>query len=183
MDKQPTLGDEILRLAIAVSQTIELGSPRHLRRMALEGFLGSSYPRRRVGQALSSLKYRGYVEVRDGVITLTPKGRDRVKQRQIESLVLDTKQPWDGRWRVIIWDVPELRRSARDRIRAALKKLGFVRIQRSVWVTPYPCRDQIAYLREEMGLAIGLVYLESDFIEDHGRLRRYFKLLEPTVEE
>lgn len=183
MQKRSSIADEILKLALAVSQTIELSSPRQLRRQALEGFFGSTYPHQRVGLALSSLKYRGYVAVRDGVITLTPKGRDRVKGQQLGTIALDTTQPWDGRWRVIIWDVPEQKRAQRDRVRTILKKLGFVRIQRSVWVTPHPCRDQIAQLRNEVGLAVGLIYLESDFIEDQGRLRRSFKLLEPTVDE
>ncbi len=183
MQKSSSLADEILKLAIAVSQTIEAGNPRQLHRMAIQQFLGSSYPRRKVGLAISSLKYRGYVAVRDGVITLTPKGRDRARANRLETLRLDTTQPWDGRWRVIIWDVPEQRRSQRDRVRALLKKLGFVRIQRSVWVTPFSCREQINSLRDEIGLGIGLVYLESDFIEDQGRLRRHFNLLQPMVEK
>ncbi|MBI4185692.1 CRISPR-associated endonuclease Cas2 [Candidatus Berkelbacteria bacterium] len=186
MQKQTSLTRELLSALTVVSEVVgssPVTNPRVLTRMLMQQMFAPAYPKRTVGITLARLKYRRYIEERDGVITLTPKGQQRAKSLKLQSLVLDTTQPWDGRWRLVIWDVPEVRRRERDLVRQILKKLGFVRIQRSIWVSPHPCRDEIAFLREELGLHVGLVYLESDFIEDQGRLRRYFHLLTPTVEE
>jgi phenylacetic acid degradation operon negative regulatory protein len=45
---------------------------------------------------------------------------------------------WDGRWRVVVFDVPNARASRRTRLRRFLRAhhLGF--FQKSVWITPDP---------------------------------------------
>jgi len=45
---------------------------------------------------------------------------------------------WDGRWRLVLFDVPESRRSTRDKLRKYLHRHGFGFLQNSVWVTPDP---------------------------------------------
>jgi phenylacetic acid degradation operon negative regulatory protein len=43
---------------------------------------------------------------------------------------------WDGRWRLVIFDVPTTENSRRTRLRRYLRERGFGRIQNSVWITP-----------------------------------------------
>src|SRR5689334_8879384 len=45
---------------------------------------------------------------------------------------------WDGRWRFVVFDLPEKHNAARVRLRRYLKDHGFGYLQKSLWVTPDP---------------------------------------------
>jgi phenylacetic acid degradation operon negative regulatory protein len=47
-------------------------------------------------------------------------------------------RPWDGRWRMVLFDLPEARASARVKLRRFLQNSGFGFLQNSVWITPDP---------------------------------------------
>src|SRR3990167_8784582 len=112
-------------------------SIRSINRTLLHSMYGSSYPKRFVGRAITRLKHRGYIHEEHNRIRLTPKGIARAQTYRLESLTIDPNQTWDGLWRVVIWDVPESQRKRRNQIRLVLKHLGFIRIQQSIWVTPF----------------------------------------------
>lgn len=46
-------------------------------------------------------------------------------------------KPWDGKWRLIIYDIPEKFKFKRERLRSVLKMLGFGKIQKSSWACAY----------------------------------------------
>src|SRR3989344_2297817 len=52
-------------------------------------------------------------------------------------LELAKKWRWDGKWRILIFDVPEKIRGKRDFLRRELIDFGFYPLQKSVWVYPY----------------------------------------------
>lgn len=52
---------------------------------------------------------------------------------------------WDGKWRVIIFDIPEIGRDSRDYLRQKLISLGFGRLQKSVYISPL---DLLADVKE-----------------------------------
>ena len=56
-------------------------------------------------------------------------GRDPVAQ---------WNRPWDGRWRMVLFDLPEAEASARVRLRRFLQGCGFGFLQNSVWISPDP---------------------------------------------
>ncbi len=70
------------------------------------------------------------------------------------------KRRWDGRWRLVIFDVPENRRNMRDKLRTYLHMQGFGFLQNSVWVTPDPVSEQRALLAD------GTVDVESLILLD-----------------
>jgi phenylacetic acid degradation operon negative regulatory protein len=43
---------------------------------------------------------------------------------------------WDGRWRLVLFDVPKTQNTHRDRLRRYLRDKGFGYVQNSVWITP-----------------------------------------------
>jgi phenylacetic acid degradation operon negative regulatory protein len=43
---------------------------------------------------------------------------------------------WDGRWRLVLFDVPTAQNSHRVRLRRYLRDKGFGYLQKSVWITP-----------------------------------------------
>src|ERR1043166_266714 len=43
---------------------------------------------------------------------------------------------WDGRWRLVLFDVPTAQNTHRARLRRHLRDKGFGYLQNSVWITP-----------------------------------------------
>lgn len=59
-------------------------------------------------------------------------------------------RPWDGLWRVVIYDVPEKESRLRDRLRYELRRLGYRFMQKSVWLTPWAVeKDLEVFLKKE----------------------------------
>ena len=65
------------------------------------------------------------------------------------------KRRWDGKWRMVLFDVPQSKASARARLRRSLADRGFGYLQNSVWITP----DPLTVEREALGA--GPVDVES----------------------
>jgi hypothetical protein len=85
---------------------------------------------------------------------------------------------WDGKWRIIIFDVAEERRNNRDFLRTRLKWLGFKELQKSVWIFPYDIKKDV----EEL-IAISKYNSEGDIrfltvekIEEDDDLKKWFDL-------
>ena len=91
---------------------------------------------------------------------------------------LKPKKPkrWDGKWRILIFDIPEKRRRVRDTIRTTLISIGFVRLQDSVWVYPYDCEDLITLLKADLRIGKDVLYIIAVTIEYDAPLRRRFNL-------
>jgi hypothetical protein len=110
-------------------------------------------------------------------IILTDRGKKRVRDFALSQIKLEIPATWDGRWRMIMFDIPEFNRKGRDLIRHQLYKLGFIRIQKSVYIYPYPCQDLIEYLRKYFRLSEGQLYIfETKIIEGESLLREHFKV-------
>lgn len=110
------------------------------------------------------------------VVALTKNGRRRIIKYSLENLSIDTPTIWDGRWRLVLYDVPHRRRKLRDVFRETLKNLGFYQLQESVWLYPYPCEQQITFLREYYGVGSDVLYAVATKLEDDTPYRTYFGL-------
>ena len=110
-------------------------------------------------------------------VKLTEKGKKIVKEIQFDNLKIDKQKVWDGKWRVVIFDIPEnKRRHMRDAMRQKLQKIEFYQMQKSVWVFPYPCEKEIQLLCEIFGVSPFVNMITSDKIYNDDALRKYFKL-------
>jgi DNA-binding transcriptional regulator PaaX len=74
----------------------------------------------------------------------------------------------------LIFDIPEYRKSTRDRIRETLRIIGFVRLQDSVWAYPYDCEDLITLLKADFKIGKDMLYLVVEAMENDASLRRHF---------
>lgn len=48
------------------------------------------------------------------------------------------KEKWDGKWRIISYEIPESKRYLRDRLRREMEGWGLGPWHRSFWLTPHP---------------------------------------------
>lgn len=89
---------------------------------------------------------------------------------------LDKPGKWDGKYRIIIFDIKETRKLTRDKIRNQLKVWGFRKLQASVWVYPYPCGQLVTLLKSDLAIGKDLLYLVVDSMEGDYKIRRSFNL-------
>jgi phenylacetic acid degradation operon negative regulatory protein len=66
---------------------------------------------------------------------LTAKGVEKVLC--IKTKIEGRKKRKDRKWQMIIFDIPEKIRGRRDCFRDGLKRLGYERLQQSIWICPY----------------------------------------------
>ena len=81
-------------------------------------------------------------------LTLTEKGRKRAISFNFSRMKLKTPDIWDGLWHIVIFDVPEKYKGARLSLRDKLLDLGFFQYQKSVYLYPYPCHDEVDFIVE-----------------------------------
>lgn len=114
-----------------------------------------------LAQALKRLRKRGlidFVSDKELICRLTDKGKDKALW---EKMRLEDEK-WDGKWRLVIWDIPEKRRNARDLFRLKLKQLGFTRWQKSVWVCKKNCTQILRNFIKQVGIEDWVMVIESD---------------------
>lgn len=85
-------------------------------------------------------------------------------------------QKWDGKWRVIIFDIPESSNDQRKLFRKLLRINNFYKLQASVYISPYPLnRDAVAYLKQT-GLIAYIHIMRVEELDDDKFLRKHFNL-------
>lgn len=131
--------------------------------------------------AFNYLNRMGLIEIRrdghDLRISLTKEGRKRAGKYQIDDLVIQKPKKWDGKWRIVIFDIPNSSRWIRDIFRKKLKELGFCRLQQSIWIIPYACQEEVALLREFLGANKAQIQvLEVTKLENEAIYRQIFRI-------
>lgn len=139
-------------------------------------------PKRRqediIRRSQARLVERGLLVWEGRRLRLTQKGE--IKLRIFEAKHFDFQKPrrWDKRWRVLIFDIPESRKGLREKVRNTLRSVGFVRLQDSVWIYPYPCEDLITLLKADFKVGKDMLYMIVDTLESDHKLRARFGLVD-----
>jgi len=131
-------------------------------------------------KTLERFKMRGLIEtikMANGMeqIRLSGFGKAQRLKKKLDALEIESKKKWDKKWRIVMFDVPESRKTIRDALRRKLKQLGFAEFQKSVFVFPYPCDDAINFVINFFDIAENVYMLESTIYPD-SNLRKRFKL-------
>lgn len=102
---------------------------------------GRGYRKDRLRQVLKRMQMQKIVEVaetKDGpVVRITQNGITKALKYKLEDMEIKRKS-WDGKWRVVVFDIPEINKKARDEFRKRLKQAGFFPLQESVFVHAFP---------------------------------------------
>lgn len=110
-------------------------------------------------------------------VKLSDEGQKLLQLAQIEEITtLNTSDEWDGVWHLVCYDVPEEFKSARDCLRRKLIELGFEQIQYSLWANPWECREEIAIISQNLGVAPFVAYLNTDHLPKQRHLLEHFGL-------
>ncbi len=168
-------GKLVAKLVELLASGAVLGFTRDkaLRRQLLEesDHVWYSIDRKQLYVVLERLKLKGmvdFIKSGDGIerVRLTQPGRARALRYQFQNLELQRPKRWDGRWRLVLFDIPESKKKIRDALRRKLKDLCFHEFQKSVFVCPYSCRDEINFVINFFDIADHVWYLETQLVPD-----------------
>src|SRR3989344_5150956 len=109
-------------------------------------------------------------------LTITRKGQKVALNYKIENIIIPAMKKWDGKWRMVVFDVPEKYRIGRDALRRALKQIGFLEYQKSVFIHPFECKDEIDFVVEFFRMRPWARIVVAESIDDDLRLKRHFNL-------
>lgn len=161
MNKKISLSDVILL-------TLEKSVNGYIR---LEDFTNNSYIYARgydrplkksaLAQSLRRLRLKGYIQTVNNQGEILIKLLTSPRNKKIMGIILNDAK-WDGKWRIVIFDIPETHRKSRVLLRSRLKLWQFEPWQKSVWATKkdvtVPLREFIKELRIEKWVRV----FESD---------------------
>ena len=108
-------------------------------------------------------------------IKLTQKGAKRLKKINFDQITIPSQKPWDSKWRLVFFDIPEIERTKRNALNQKLKVLGFKQLQFSIWVHPFPCRQEIEAVCEILTVRPYVSYVEITDIDSKKQLQKRFK--------
>lgn len=182
--KTSKIGKDILKyLALGGIITIAMLSPTGGPKIAKILLKQLGYKLKQLKSNAYYLKKRGLIEfvkedTKGITIKITDNGKNYLKTFDIDNITLNKPVYWDKKWRLVIFDVPEKHKKAREALRRKLKDLNLVRLQDSVWVTPYPCDDEIRFLREIFNIPFDVDVFEIDDLKHHEiKLKKYYELV------
>ena len=174
--------DILAMLIICGIITIVATSPFFIQNL-LRGFKKlKKYPNKKVYDAFYKLKQQGFINFCEKnnqiYISLTGKGKNKAGWMQIDDLKIKRPKKWDRKWRILLFDIAEMRRTHREALRGKLKELGFQLFQKSAWIIPYECKDEIDLLKSFFGLSgqeIKLVVAQN--IDGEEKFKEMFNLI------
>lgn len=127
------------------------------------------FNRRLLKMQIKRLKAREIVNVNEKddetIVTLTDKGKETILRYNFEDLQIDRPEYWDGKWRMVIFDIPNEFKKERDILREKLKLLGFYKLQESVFIFPFACEREIKFIREYLGTSEYVLFLTFKQLE------------------
>jgi DNA-binding transcriptional regulator PaaX len=122
----------------------------------------------------------GYVGVKERrgevTITLSEAGRARAFKYSIDDIHIIDPMVWDKKWRMVMFDIPEELRPVRNIFKAKLDEMGFAQVQKSAYVHPYPCHNEIEFIRSLYGLNQYIRLAIIDRLEGDEDLKKRFGL-------
>lgn len=109
------------------------------------------YTKQQLKNAFDNLRRRNFIEVLSESdeklkVRITKRGETKIMEMSLDTLFVPKPKHWDGKWRVVIFDIPDRFKRAREALRSKLKDLNFHQLQKSVWLHPYPCEDEIIFV-------------------------------------
>lgn len=132
-------------------------------------------------RAVASLEHSKVVRTKkqkDGSVSLelTQNGTHIARRLYLNELTLKRHKHWDGKWRIVMYDVPERERAFRYDLCYTLKHLGFCELQHSVLVYPFDCQKEIELVIKTYKARKYVRYVIAEHVSNESALRKHFHL-------
>jgi DNA-binding transcriptional regulator PaaX len=134
------------------------------------GRRGSNLFKYAITRSIKNLADSGLVELLEGgqgdYLRLTKEGRMKASSQKLDTESSLVNPNWDGKWRIILLDLPESRKAEREALRYILKKAGFILLKNSAWVSPFPFEFLFQNLKKDFGLSTELMIIVTDSLDE-----------------
>ena len=133
----------------------------------------------KIWRSFNDLKQQGmfkFVEEKDeySVYKITDRGKQKIKRVLWDELSINPPKKWDKKWRLVIFDIPEKFKMARNSLSKKLSEIGFYQCQRSVWIHPFPCLEEVEFIKDIFNIKPFVKIFIVDEMTD-GKVLYYFK--------
>jgi DNA-binding transcriptional regulator PaaX len=164
MSSKPEFSKKILKLlaekpAISLSDLTEQAGANE----------GSQRSKTAITRSLKGLHEAGLIEhVSSGhsdYARLTKDGKKKAHSIKLDHENTLVNPNWDGKWRIIMLDLPESRKTDRESLRYLLKKAGFVCLKNAVWISPFPFEHLFMNIKKDLGLTTEIMIFVTDTID------------------
>jgi DNA-binding transcriptional regulator PaaX len=159
------------------------GSPRQYFRVIKN--IGKDWKRindRALHNAIKSLYKSKLIDAKDNLdqtttLILTKKGKNRALTYQIDEIKIKPMAKWDGKWRMVLFDIPEKHKKGRDALSRVLKNMGFYTFQKSIFISPFECGDEMNFVIEFFNLRLYVRSIIATKIDNELDLKKHFDLI------
>lgn len=108
------------------------------------------------------------------VVKITSQGKKKLIKMALDELAIEKPKIWDGRWRLVSFDLPEKLANTRKVLVEYLKAWGFYQLHESVYLHAYPCFKQVEFLREYLGVGKYVRIMTVTTIENDKLFKDFF---------
>lgn len=136
----------------------------------------------KVRKSLEKLESKEIIDLdeKDGEIFVKIKDKDNLTIIKYSTKALlnfkrKTKK-WNKRWFLVFFDVPETQKNKRDYLRRFLIYIGFYQYQKSIYIFPYECENEIKLIKKIVEGAKYIKYIIAEKIEDEKLVKSFFKM-------
>jgi len=170
----------LLILFTGVAMSLSYTPRRYWRTLKIAGKIWKDIDKNETQKAISNFYKSKLIKKKknkDGsiTITITDKGKLKALTYKFNEMKIENKE-WDGKWRLVFFDVPEKIRWGRDALREKVKQLGFYEIQKSVFIFPYDCENEINFIIEFFGIRQYARFGVLESIDDDKHIKERFNL-------
>ncbi|GAA0465756.1 phenylacetic acid degradation operon negative regulatory protein PaaX [Alkalibacillus silvisoli] len=119
-----------------------------------------------VRAAISRMSKQGWLQSEKrgnkSYYSLTEQGKARMEEASKRIYKSESPQ-WDGKWRMLVYSIPESKRHLRDELRKELVWSGFGSLTNSCWITPNPLEEQVHRLVEKYDIASYITFFNATY--------------------
>lgn len=176
----PTMQKIILLLCGGLSLSLTRRPDGYFRILKNIGKEWEEIDRRALRDSIRRLYRYQLVDAKDnenGTVSmiLNSNGYKKALIYDIDTISIKSMKKWDEKWRMVIFDVPERFKKARNSLSLTLKNMGLHRLQKSVFVHPFECKDEIDFVVEFWNVRPFVRYIITHSIDNDLHLRDIFK--------
>ncbi|MEK7539284.1 MAG: hypothetical protein AAB595_01410 [Patescibacteria group bacterium] len=183
IDQESNSGKIIRALGIGIGISVALANRRTSYKMTktlIKEIFGLNEQPKNYSRYFHKLRKQKLVYIKevgnDHIISLTDKGEEVFLRFNYEKLEIKQSKIWDRNFRMIIFDIPEIKRNARDSLRDKMKELGLVKFNNSVWIYPYPCQKEIDFVANYWKIGKYVHFALVKDVTNREYLEKYFNL-------
>jgi len=129
-----------------------------------------------IKQSYENLVNKNIIFLSGDKVQLSKKGIELYRKYQTEGIKINKPKNWDGLWHLVSYDIPEKFKARRDYFRHIIQDLGFIKIQDSLWLIPWECKEEMAIICQNIGIQPFVVYMNTNKIPEEDKIKKVFDI-------